>query len=96
MLFDGIFTPVQIHLYFVLLDDLFIITLRSLKFPLLQRIYTSFTQGLKVFLYDTLKRMCQGKVKFGESHLLRFLASDEICTSMVCYDYEVNLSCVSV
>lgn len=96
MLFDGIFTPVQIHLYFVLLDDLFIITLRSLKFPLLQRIYTSFTQGLKVFLYDTLKRMCQGKVKFGESHLLRFLASDEICASMVCYDYEVNLSCVSV
>lgn len=96
MLFDGIFTPVQIHLYFVLLDDLFIITLRSLKFPLLQRIYTSFTQGLKVFLYDTLKHMCQGKVKFGESHLLRFLASDEICASMVCYDYEVNLSCVSV
>lgn len=96
MLFDGIFTPVQIHLYFVLLDDLFIITLRSLKFPLLQGIYTSFTQGLKVFLYDTLKHMCQGKVKFGESHLLRFLASDEICASMVCYDYEVNLSCVSV
>lgn len=77
MLFDGIFTPVQLHLYFVLLDDLFIITLRSLKFPLLQGIYTSFTQGLKVLLYDTLKHMRQGKVKFGESHLLRCLASDE-------------------